>query len=101
MAGGGDVVGAVGPGGGCQRLNNSMINWGVTGRPTSWAVGRRDTRPSGGSVLEAETERLRRNVEAASRRLQARAAAGRGKGAAATARGVRPAPALRLAGGPA
>src|SRR5262249_20256548 len=26
-----------------QRLSSSMINWGVTGRPTSWAVGMRET----------------------------------------------------------
>ncbi len=34
-----------------QRLNNSMINCGVTGSEISWVDGKRETRPSGGSVL--------------------------------------------------
>ncbi|GIG90198.1 PadR family transcriptional regulator [Plantactinospora endophytica] len=59
---------------------------------------------TGGTVLAAETERLRRNVEAASRRLRARAGSA-APGSAATARGsaLRPAlrPTLRPAGGPA
>ena len=33
-----------------QRLNNSMINCGVTGSEISWVDGMRVTRPSGGSV---------------------------------------------------
>lgn len=53
----------------------------------------------GTAALTAETERLRRNVEAASQRLQARAAS------AAEGSVTRPAPAvrptIRLAGGPA
>ncbi|MDW5322914.1 PadR family transcriptional regulator [Plantactinospora sp. KLBMP9567] len=57
---------------------------------------------TGGSVLAAETERLRRNVEAASRRLRDRAAGTTpGSAAAACGSGVRPASAVRLAGGPA
>ncbi|MGX7675453.1 PadR family transcriptional regulator [Plantactinospora sp. DSM 117369] len=54
---------------------------------------------TGGTVLAAETERLRRNVEAASQRLLARAARASEGSAARPAPAVRPA--IRLAGGPA
>ncbi|MFY1687018.1 PadR family transcriptional regulator [Plantactinospora sp. WMMB782] len=52
---------------------------------------------SGGTVLAAETERLRRNVEAASQRLRARDARASEGSAARPAPAVRPA--VRLAAG--
>ncbi|MGI5148425.1 PadR family transcriptional regulator [Plantactinospora sp. CA-294935] len=54
---------------------------------------------TGTAVLAAETERLRRNVEAASQRLRARTARASDGSAARPTPAVRPA--IRLAGGPA
>ena len=56
---------------------------------------------AGRSVLTAETERLRRNVEAATQRLRARPAVGGTAGSPANTPGTAARPILRPTGGPA